>query len=88
MKLLQLHVEFKLSDEFRGTLSDALREMAIYIESPEADSREVIGGDITNQGNAVSIVDWQKRQIERLRKINMKDGSRAIYEFFIGDWPE
>ena len=86
MKLLQIHAEFKLSDDFDGTLSDALREMADYCESNAAAGREKIGEP--DEDMAMSVYDWQVTAIGQLKDLNDKDGTRAVFNEFHGEWPQ
>jgi len=86
MKLLQAHIEFKLSDSFEGTFSDALREMAEYCESPEADARETKDGVLIDDLRTAKA--WQHEAYVMLLDLNKKDGTRSIFSEFHGEWPK
>lgn len=86
MKLLQAHIQFKLSDDFEGTFSDALREMAEHCELPESDARETKDGIPVD--NLRTVKEWQHDAYCRLLELNEKDGTRAVYCNFVGEWPK
>ena len=84
MKLLQIHAEFKLPDDFDGSFSDALREMAMYCESPEANEREELRDDKEDKG--ITIIDWECKAIKELIAKNRAKGNKIVVDKYIGIW--
>jgi hypothetical protein len=88
MKLLQLHAEFKLPDDFDGTLPEALRRLADYWESPDANAREPLNRDHPDwiSSKAVCVGDWESNALQRLIEKNQANGTRVVICHFLGDW--
>jgi len=88
MKLLQMHTEFKLPDDFDGTLPDALRLLADYWESPGADARQSLNSDHPDWllSKDIAIGDWESRAIQRLIDKHEENGSCVVFCNFVGDF--
>lgn len=90
MQLLQIHAEFKLPDDFKGSLPDALRLLADYWESDEANQRDALNNDhptwISDKG--VQIIEWEQNALERLMNKNKENGSRVVLCQYVGPYDE
>lgn len=89
MKLLQIHAEFKLPDDFDGTFPDALRLLADYWESPEAVARETMNDDdhpAWLSSKELPVGEWESNALQRLIDKHEKNGSRVVTCHFLGDY--
>jgi hypothetical protein len=90
MKLLQLHVEFKLPDDFEGSMPDALRLLAAYWDSSEACAREAMNKDhpVWLSSKDPTIGDWEMNALQRLIDKHELNGSRIVSCHYLGEWDE
>lgn len=88
MKLLQMHIEFKLADDFDGTLSDALRILADYNESQAANEREAMNSDHPEflSDTETTMGEWDVKALKRLIDKNAENGARIVCSHFLAEW--
>lgn len=85
-----MHAEFKLPDDFDGTIPDALRLLADYWDTPEADLREKMNDDHPDWigSKDISVGDWESNALQRLTDKNIENGSRVVFCNYLGDWDD
>ena len=88
MKLLQIHAEFKLPDDFDGTLPDALRLLADYWESQAACQRKTENKDHPDwlSSKQIQLGEWESNALQRLIDKHKENGTRVVTCQFVGDW--
>lgn len=92
MKLLQMHIEFLLPDDFDGDWATALHELARYHdESVKAKRTKINSSDIHAPTPDMTCWDAEKLMIKEVLRINKEDGRRfvggvAVAEYKDGDW--
>ena len=90
MKLLQIHAEFRLPDDFEGSLSDALLELAAYNDLGEANDREIINEDSevgkTLRAKDVTVRHWESSALQRLTKKHRENKTRLVMCHYLGDF--
>jgi hypothetical protein len=81
MKLLQIHAEFKLPDDFEGGLGEALERLAEYDrQTPEKDHHDRVPPE------SLTIKEWEAEALKSLVELNQGDGTRLISKWFVGEW--
>ena len=85
MKLLQLHAEFKLSDNFDGGIADAIIELGEYLKTQKAADR-LASVDLPDK--TIARVEWERVAIRQLIALNHLRGNRYVGTYFVGDWSE
>lgn len=85
MKLLQLHAEFKLSDDFDGGLADAIIELGEYLKTQKAIER-IASVDLPDI--SVSRAEWERAAIRSLVALNHLRGNRWVGAYYLGDWSD
>ena len=81
MNILQLHAEFRLPDDFEGSLPEAIRLMADFMEStkhtPDKDRSDYFKSVKT------SVVGWEE---EALKMLWDNPETTVVCDYYVGEW--
>lgn len=83
MKLLQIHAEFMLPDDFEGTLADAL---ALLSEYDRAHHSEAIANASRWKGHLdMTVKELQVEMLSDLLAYNKASGQKLVALYFCGE---